>query len=191
MDFMQWLNVNSGAIQALGSVAIAILTAVLAWITWQYVRLTREMLGEHLEAAAARRRELRTQANLLKGILRGLPFSYDERLLEAIRNCYDFQSFPYDRFRALASEVSLTAGSKVYSVETNLKWLGDLFHTIRSALPPRLGNELFDGVFRPYDWNKFPKREYETAWRNAKNELDLILVELDSFEKALPNASSE
>jgi hypothetical protein len=115
----------------------------------------------------------------------------DQRLADVIRNCYDFQSFPYNRFRALALEVSLKAGSDAALMETNLKWLGDLFHTIPSAPPPRSPNEPFEGVSRAYDWNKFPKRDYDSKWRTAINSLDLILAELDSFEATLANAESE
>jgi hypothetical protein len=194
---MHWLNDNGQAIQALGSVAIVILTGVLASITWryvqltsQYVLLTQNLLGEQLQAAAARRRELRTAADLLKSILMALPVSDDQRLADAIRGCYDFLSFPYNQFRALASEVSLKAASDAALMDTNLKWLGDLFHTIRSAPPPRSPNEPLEGVPRAFNWNKFPKRDYEDKWRTAVNALDRILAELDSFEATLASAGT-
>jgi hypothetical protein len=72
MDFMLWLNLNSGTIQALGSLAIAVLSVALVLITWPMSSLHRrtfdsrgKLLGQHLEAAAAPRMELRTQTDLL------------------------------------------------------------------------------------------------------------------------------
>jgi hypothetical protein len=40
---LQWLNENAGALQALGSIAAAVFTLVLIAITWQYVRLTKNL----------------------------------------------------------------------------------------------------------------------------------------------------
>jgi len=51
---VNWLNANSGAIQALGSVASVVITGVLAFITWKYVRLTDKLLGEQSVGPAGR-----------------------------------------------------------------------------------------------------------------------------------------
>ena len=40
-----WLNHNQGAIQAFSSVAIMLLTAVIAFATWKYARLTQGLLA--------------------------------------------------------------------------------------------------------------------------------------------------
>ena len=77
---LQWLNLNSGAIQALTSVLTLAVTAVLAIITWRYVRLTKDLtdvaraqLRGEREALAARRRELRTLAAMLRKHLLTIP----------------------------------------------------------------------------------------------------------------------
>jgi hypothetical protein len=46
---MNWLNQNAAAIQALSGIAALIVTGVLAWLTWNYVRLTREIARSSLE----------------------------------------------------------------------------------------------------------------------------------------------
>jgi hypothetical protein len=48
-----WLNANAAGIQALGSVATVLLTAVLAWITWRYAKLTQRLVSAQLGEAAA------------------------------------------------------------------------------------------------------------------------------------------
>src|SRR5215472_13601382 len=74
-----WLNANSAAIQALGSAATVLLTAVLAWVTWRYVKLTQRLVSVQLGEAAARRRELRTQLDLVAGFLSELALPDDHR----------------------------------------------------------------------------------------------------------------
>jgi hypothetical protein len=46
---VQWLNENAGAIQALASVGSLVVTGLLAWFTYQYVRLTRDLVASSLE----------------------------------------------------------------------------------------------------------------------------------------------
>lgn len=46
---MNWLNRNAAAIQALSGVATLIVTGVLAWLTWRYVRVTRDIASSSLE----------------------------------------------------------------------------------------------------------------------------------------------
>jgi hypothetical protein len=46
---MNWLRENAAVIQALSSGAGLVVTAVLAWLTWRYVRLTRDIASSSLE----------------------------------------------------------------------------------------------------------------------------------------------
>lgn len=46
---MNWFRENAAVIQALSSAAGLVVTAVLAWLTWRYVRLTREIANSSLE----------------------------------------------------------------------------------------------------------------------------------------------
>lgn len=46
---MNWFKDNAAVIQALSSVAGLVITGVLAWLTWRYVRLTRDIASSSLE----------------------------------------------------------------------------------------------------------------------------------------------
>jgi hypothetical protein len=136
---MHWLNLNAGAIQALSSVATVLLTAVLAGITWRYVKLTHRLLHGQLQASAARRRELRTQIAALKVFLDPLPSPDDQRLSRSILDHSNgLRGFSFNRFRELASEVSVEAGSQAVEVENHVAWLANLIREIR-AVPSLTG----------------------------------------------------
>jgi hypothetical protein len=107
----RWLNANVAAIQALGSAATVLLTAVLAAITWRYVKLTQRLVSVQLGEAAARRRELRSQLDLISGFLRELRSPDDPRLAGTILGYFnDLRDLSGSRVRALASETSVEAG---------------------------------------------------------------------------------
>jgi hypothetical protein len=46
---MNWFRDNAAVIQALSSAAGLVVTGVLAWLTWRYVRLTRDIASSSLE----------------------------------------------------------------------------------------------------------------------------------------------
>jgi hypothetical protein len=176
---LQWLNLNSGAIQALTSVLTLAVTAVLAIITWRYVRLTKDLadvaraqLRGEREALAARRRELRTLAAMLRKHLLTIPQGDDPRLSEAIlTQVVEWGDFDFDRFRALASELSDVAGNHAATAEHRMRWIGELVHTIRAA---HRGTG--------YDWSPFPTQEFKQAWVDAYYAAGEILKSLDEID---------
>lgn len=176
---LQWLNLNSGAIQALTSVLTLAVTAVLATITWHYVRLTKDLadvaraqLRGEREALAARRRELRTLAAMLRKHLLTLPQGDDPRLSEAIlTRVVEWGDFDFDRFRALASELSDVAGNHAATAEHLMRWIGELVHTIRAA-----------NRTTGYDWSRFPRQEFKQAWVDAYYAAGEILESLDEID---------
>jgi hypothetical protein len=186
---MHWLNSNSGAIQALSSVLIVGLTAVLAYITLRYVRLTQDLLSVQREAAAVRRRELRAHVGVLQSFLSELHGPDDNRLpAEILSHARDLHDFPFDRLRALASEVSVEAGAKAVEAEKHLNWLASLIRSIRASLPrkepPRSVNEpLSPTLASGYDWKNFPGRDYDTAWRFGSAALTGLLMQVDAADK--------
>jgi hypothetical protein len=162
---MHWLNLNAGAIQALSSVAIVLLTAVLAAVTWQYVNLTHRLLHGQLQASAARRRELRSQIAVLKAFLDALPSPDDQRLSRSILDhSNDLRDFSFNRFRALTSEVSAEAGSQAAELEGHVAWLVNIIREIR-AVPALIG----------YRWENFPKGAYDTHVRFGIGALGQLL----------------
>jgi hypothetical protein len=177
---MHWLNLNAGAIQALSSVAIVLLTAVLAAVTWQYVNLTHRLVHGQLQASAARRRELRSQVAVLKAFLDALPSPDDQRLSRSmLDHSNDLRDFSFNRFRALASEVSAEAGSQAAELEGHVAWLVNIIREIR-AVPPLTG----------YRWENFPKGAYDTHVRFGVGALGQIVEQLNQFEKELSNSES-
>jgi len=191
---VHWLNTNSGAIQALGSIASVFITGVLAFITWKYVRLTDRLLSEQMEARAAQlaasRRELRAHMALLSSFLYALPSMDDERLLGAILDhSNDLRDFSFSRFRALASEVSIEAAARASELETDVKWLTNLFQEIGSApwsrSAPSINEPLGSpgsGVSNGYHWGQFPKRDYDKHWRFAIGALEKVTTQVDIAE---------
>jgi hypothetical protein len=96
-----WLNDNSGAMQAIASVASVAVTIVLVIITARYVRLTKGLaeaandeLRRQNEASKARRRELASQIKFLRDVLATLPnpanWSHEDSLM---RNSTGWDNF--------------------------------------------------------------------------------------------------
>jgi hypothetical protein len=85
---VHWLNANSGAIQALGSIASVLIHRLLAFITWKYVRLAVE-LEIHI-----------TWLTNLFSEIRSVPWSRNLRSVNqplgspTISNEYDWKDFP-------------------------------------------------------------------------------------------------
>jgi hypothetical protein len=185
---MHWLNSNAGAIQALSSVAVVLLTGALFLITRRYVNLTHSLLLGQLEVVAARRRELRSQIEVLRAFLAALPTPEDQRLAGVILDhSSDLRDFPFNRFRALASRVSLEAGSQAVEAENHLMWLLNLIRGIR-ATPrpfPRSPNEPLGPESKGYDWKSFPGQDYFTHVRFAMLPLNKIVEQLDQFDSEL------
>ena len=164
---MGWLNSNSAAIQALA-------TIVLVLVTWQYVRLTASLaraasaqLVIEYRAAAARRRELRTLADLVERALATLPSPDDSRMHAAVVDrANDLSDFSFSRFRALAAEVSQKAGMKAVEIERHFSRLDEIKRFARNpAYPTFLSN--------------FPKTEYDEAVRFATGAVRELVVEID------------
>jgi hypothetical protein len=132
------------------------------------------------QVAAARRRELRAQIAVLKAFLDPLPSPDDQRLSECILDhSSDLRDFSFNRFRELASEVSAEAGSQAAELESHVTWLVNLIREIR-AVPRHIG----------YEWQNFPKRDYDTHLRFAIGALSQIVEQLNQFESKLSKSES-
>ncbi len=165
-----WLNANAAAIQALGSAAAVLLTAVLAWITWRYVKLTQRLVSVQLGEAAARRRELLSQLDLISGFLRELR-APDELQLSGANFGYfnDLRDLSGSRVRALAAEISAEAGHQAAVLEEQGQWLINLVRDVRSRGPS-------------YDWSVFPREEYKARVRSALDAFERLSTEVQSRE---------
>jgi hypothetical protein len=170
-----WLNLNATAIEAATSIVSALVTAVLVFITARYVALTKQLaeaanaeLLRQNEASKARRRELESQISFLRSALESLPdrdnWSHADRL---IRNSTGWDTFDFAKFRARASEVSEAAASCAATVELKMRWMAELASSVKST---PLG--------RGYNWNSFPRDDWDHARLATREALTSILTEL-------------
>jgi hypothetical protein len=174
------LNLNPGSFHLLVLIAGLIITGALVAITWKYRRrppiepapLDPELAAE-LAAQGAIYRELRAQLALLSKVLNALPPADSSRIREAILNGDDLRDFPFVRFRTLASEIDAAADSAAALVETNMRWLSDLIREIRAVR---------SGIH--YDWNKFPRAQYNEVIRVTRRPLQEIVRHLELREQA-------
>ncbi len=174
--FVQWLNLNASVVHALTLSAGAIIVGLLAAITWKYRKPSSKRPAplnpaSALDAEAAIRRELQAQVALLSSVVNALPVADSSRITEAMLNGDDLRDFPFARFRTLASEIDAATDSAAALVETNLRWLSELIREIRSV---RSGTH--------YDWNKFPRVQYNEVIRVTRRPLKVITLNLDLRE---------
>jgi hypothetical protein len=110
--------------------------------------------------------------------LHDLPSQDDPRLSGAILSYFnDLRDFSSNRFRALASEVSVEAGRQAAAVEEHGTWLINLVRDIRSRATG-------------YDWSTFPRKDYDTRLRSAVDALQRLSAEVDSRERGLSDADA-
>ncbi|HTW87742.1 MAG TPA: hypothetical protein VMD75_07025 [Candidatus Binataceae bacterium] len=176
---MDSLNLKVGSVHLLILFAGLIITGVLAAITWKYRRRPSlepppidPELAAKLAAQEAVYQELRGQLTVLSKLLNSLPLADNTRLTEAMLNGDDLQDFPFARFRTLASEISPAADAAAALVETNIRWLSDLIREIRA---------LRSGMH--YDWNKFPRVQYNEVVRVTRRPLQEIVRHLELHEQ--------
>lgn len=176
---MELLNLKVGSVHLVVLFAGLIITGVLAAITWKYRKrpsvepgpLDPELAAE-LAAREAIYRELRAHLAVLSKVLNSLPLADSTRITEAMLNGDDLQDFPFVRFRTLASEIGSAADSAAALVETNMRWLSDLIHEVRA---------LRSGLH--YDWNKFPRVQYNEIVRVTRRPLQEIVRHLELHEQ--------
>ena len=61
--FIFWLGQNSTIVQALASIVTLLLTAILAWITYRYMKLTRQLALSAREQSTSAAQQLRLLAH--------------------------------------------------------------------------------------------------------------------------------
>lgn len=172
-----WLNSNSGAMQAIASVASVAVTVVLVFITARYVALTKGLAEaanaeahRQIEASKARRRELASEIGFLRDALATLPNHTNWSHADAMmRNSTGWDDFDFGAFRKLSSEISDAASSGAATIESNMRWLADQVKAVKST-PTGTG----------YRWDSFPVREWNNAMLAAPEALKSILAALSS-----------
>jgi hypothetical protein len=146
-----FLNENAGAIQAIGSVVTAVVTAILVVVTRRYVHLTERLataaaaqLEFQKEAEVGKTHELNAYVKLIAAILASLP--NDQQTADRVmRHAINWSPDDLLRFQALASQLSLEAGEHAATMATSMSWLAERVQDVKNT-PPSAG----------YNWSRFP-----------------------------------
>jgi hypothetical protein len=162
-----WLNGNSGAMQAIATFVLVIITA-------RYVSLTKGLAeaanAESLrqkEGSNARRRELASQIGVLRSALDLLPNPKNFRVDKVIHSV-GWEKFDFGAFRKLASEVSDSVASSAATVEAEVQRMGEIVKSLKL---------ISDKGFR---WDDLPQVEWDDAMRATQSALTATLAELSS-----------
>lgn len=164
-----FLNSNAGAIQAIAALTTSLVTVVLVFITWRYVRLTRRLaeaasaeMSFHEEAETEKWRELNAYTKLIRGLLSGLPAS-EQGADRAIRQAPSWESGDVMRLQRLAARLDRHAGERAAIVVTAMTWLAERLHEVKSKDPAE-----------GYDWSTFPWNRWRKEIETARAALDAI-----------------
>jgi hypothetical protein len=171
---LAWLNANAGAVQAFGSIVVAVATVVLVIITARYVALTRTLadaaaaqITAQAAAAKARRGELQAAVHFLQFALKSLPNSSERGAAnEMIRTSIPTDDFDFGRFRELSTEIG--AGAAAVVVESNMKSFNARITQIREIDEVQRG----PGYWQEFDW-----RTWNNALIDVREALDVIEAE--------------
>ncbi len=179
-----FLNSNAGAIQAMAAFVTALVTIVLALITWQYVRLTQRLaeaasaeMTFHEEAEAEKWRELNAHTKLIRGLLSGLPAGpqdADRRMRQAT----SWEAGDLMRLQRLAARLDRRAGERAAAVVTAMTWLGERLREVKAADPSSA-----------YEWSRFPWGRWQKEAETANAGLDTIAQTVARKLRDLPSAA--
>jgi hypothetical protein len=156
---MEWLNTNAGAVQAMSSVLIAMLTVFLVCVTYRYMRLTRvlaeaatEQLRSQREAAHARQTELAAEIEFWRAELDSFPQDSRPAQQEQEReHALALRDYDFSGFIKLASEVGYLAGTEASRFKVEIRKLFTQLNQARDTNPE------FPS-FHNFAWGTFYKR---------------------------------
>ncbi len=181
-----FLNANAGGIQAIAALVTALVTMVLALITWQYVRLTQRLaeaasaeMTFHEEAEAEKWRELNAYTKLVRGMLSALPVApgASEAAERGMRQAASWETGDVMRLQRLAARLDRRAGERAAAVVTSMTWLGERLRDVKSSNPAE-----------QYDWSKFPWSRWRKETQTARAGLDAIADTVTRRLSVLPQA---
>jgi hypothetical protein len=151
-------------------------TAVLAYITYQYVKLTAGLaeaanaeLLRQIEASKARRRELASQVEVLGSALDVLPNGKNYKVNELFWGSVSWDDFDFGAFRKLASEITDAAASCAATVESEMRHMEEMLSSLKSITKGKA-----------FTWDTFPQVDWDTSMRATEQALSSILAELSS-----------
>ncbi len=179
----EFLNSNAAAIQAIAALTTAVVTSVLALITWRYVRLTQGLaeaaqaeLMFHEEAEAEKWRELNAYTKLIRDLLSGLPAGERDGA-RAMSQAASWEAGDLPRLQRLAARLDRSAGEHAAVVVAAMTWLGERLHDVKTTDPD-------EGV----NWSKFPWSRWQREMTSAKTALDAIAAAVTDKLRDRPQA---
>jgi hypothetical protein len=135
---LAWLDTHAAAVQALAALATGILTAVLAFVTWRYVRLTAALaqaanaqVEAQRQAAAAQRLRFVGIAAQLGLAVQSLP---DDRNDSKIREAVLWGDDDVTQLTTLAATLGVSTAVEAETAAISLRWLADRVRYVK-ALP--------------------------------------------------------
>ncbi len=162
------LNSNAAAIQAVAALTTSLVTVVLVFITWRYVRLTQRLaeaasaeMSFHEEAEAEKWRELNAYTKLIRGLIAGLPTG-EAGAGRVMRQAASWEPGDLARLQRLAARLDRRTGERAAAVVTSMTWLGE-----------RLRDAKADDA-EDHDWSKFPWDRWRRELQTARDGLDAI-----------------
>ncbi len=165
----QFLNANAGAIQAIAALTTSLVTVVLVFITWRYVRLTRRLaeaasvqMSFHQEAEAEKWRELNAYTKLIRGLISALP-EREQDPDRAMRQAASWEPGDVKRLQRLAARLDRRAGERAAAIVAAMTWLGERVREVKET-----------GSADQYDWAKFPWGRWRKELSTAREGLDAI-----------------
>ena len=131
-----WLDTHAPAVQALAALATCILTAVLAFVTWRYVRLTTALaqaanaqIEAQRQAAAAQRLRFVQIAARLGIAVRSFP---DDRNHSKIRGAVLWRDEDVTQLTTLAAILGVPMVIDAETAAISLRWLADRVRCVKS-----------------------------------------------------------
>ena len=167
-----FLNQNSAAIQAAASLLSLLVTAILAFITWRYVQLTKSIavatqrtVGLNEEAQQTRERQLDALLSMIEQRLKVLPD--DQGHAEEIRGATTWDSQTLFELQQLAGAEGHDPGQEVATLIARLRWLDEQILAVKNT-SARTG----------VDWGGFPWPRWREELLKARSEIPAIRIDL-------------
>ncbi len=177
---MTWLNTNAPAVQAAAAVASLLIAAVLAGVTWNYMRLTRSLVEtarQQLEfirsdrASAIEERRQRLLSLILHIRMSATAVGANRSRGEEIRHVPLWSEKDQNDLRALAGSFGPQIAELAGEAARHLEVLRELSLTVKNT-PAALG----------VDWDSFPWARWSKALEGAERCLQSVatLIERDA-----------
>lgn len=155
---LNFLNQNAGAIQAVATVILVIITCLYVRLTNRLSNIAKEELEFLRKAEQVKKSQLLAVLKTLRICLGELPV--DPKDGEKIRKVTIWEDRDLNDLQQLASDLDIYAGQTVAIVINSLRWLKEQVDMVKNT-NPKLGA----------NWHKFPWEEWNKNLTHAKENI--------------------